>query len=90
MMVTDHSVDLKVESFKDAWMKFNKIQDIEAPPDLPCVDCPDLQYCGYCPPAMKLENDMRVGSNDFLCRLARQKRQEVEKFAQELSEVERK
>lgn len=90
LMSADYSVDLNKESFKSAWIKLNKIREIKSPPDLPCRNCRDLPYCGYCPPAMKLENDMQVEPSNFICRLGCKKRQAIEEFAQELSGVGRR
>ncbi len=85
LMVTDHSVNLNEESFRSGWQKLNKIRDIKAPPDLPCRSCPDLPYCGYCPPSMILENGLQVSGDSFICRLGHQRREAVKVLAQELS-----
>jgi radical SAM protein with 4Fe4S-binding SPASM domain len=78
LMVTQPSVDLTHVGFETAWRRLAEVRDIEAPDNLPCGKCPDLQYCGYCPPALELENSLHVDADSFVCRLGQCRREAVQ------------
>lgn len=78
LMVTDSTVDLLNHSFAEAWEEIEKVRSLKLPKHMPCPDCSDLPYCGYCPPVMRLENKMHVGADDYGCRLGRLRRESAE------------
>ncbi len=77
MMVTNPSVDLTEVGFESAWKSLAAVRDIAEPANLPCGKCPDLPYCGYCPPSLMLENKLQVKADSFVCRLGRYRREAV-------------
>ena len=83
MMVTDPSYDISNSSFMEAWDRLRTVRDLPAPPDMPCRDCDDLPYCGYCPPVMDLENGMQVEPCSYTCQLGRARTRAVKEFADE-------
>ena len=80
MMVTDPAIDLNKETFAAAWAKLADIREIKSPPDLPCRDCEDLPYCGYCPPVMQIESGLNVDKESYICRLGKCRRQALLDF----------
>lgn len=85
LMVTDSSVDLKKESFAAAWKTLGRIREIESQADLPCRDCSELAYCGYCPPVMQLENGLAVNRESYICKLGHYRKQAVLDYQQDMS-----
>ena len=78
LMAETPTSDLVQQDFLSAWHEIAAVREIPAPPDLPCRTCRDMPYCGYCPPALALENGLRIERDAFACRLGRCRRSAIE------------